>query len=271
MKTHVLVVLVGAAAAVADAGSVIHSFYLSGNVTPVGSSVYRDAAGTYVYGVFYTGSGAQLRTYSAYGTLYGSLPLAGSTGNPIDAGDSLLGTSYIGVLDGGAWLRTYELATGSLVASALFPTSKGYDCDRTAGYAYFSRDNNVYQYNAAGSMVHSFSGGSDAGTLAFARYYNGLPGNYVVVMPSAMGNHPCGVFTAAGSAVGTFTFSGPYPNMVIRGGESCGAGAPTSYGDTLWVMVAPEFMYRRAFQVDLGNGGIAVVPVSLGAIRAIYR
>jgi hypothetical protein len=277
MRTRVVVaiiaaiVLLAAAVAVAGVGSVIHSFQLSGNVTPVGSSLYRDATGTYLYALFYTGSGGQLRTYSPYGTFYGSLPLAGSTGNPIDAGDSLVGTNYIGVLDGGAWLRTYELATGSLVASLAVPTSKGYDCDRFGGYTYFSRSDFIYQYNSSGSLLASFPGGSGAGTLACARSYNNLPGDYVVVMPSAMGDHPCGVFTAAGAAVGTFSFSGPYPNMDLRGGASCGAATPTSYGDTLWVEVAPEFMFRMAFQVDLGNAGAGVVPASLGAVKALYR
>lgn len=263
--------MLAATAAWAGLGSVIYSFSLSGNVTPVGAAMYRNAAGTYLYGVFYTGSGGQLRTYSAFGTLYGSLPLAGSSGTPLDAGDSPLGTNYISILEGGIWLRTYELATGSMVASAAVPTSKGYACDRTTGYTYFSRSNVIYQYTSSGSLVASFPGGSDAGTLAFARSYNQLAGEYILVMPSARGDYPCGVFTAAGAAVGTFSFSGPYPNMDIRGGSSCGAGSPPDYGETLWVEVTPEFMLRMAFQVDLGNAGSAVIPGSLGNIKALYR
>jgi len=70
------------------------------------------------------------------------------------------------------------------------------------------------------------------------------------------------VYTAAGSAVTTFSIPGTTYGCV------CGPGYPASFGTTFWCN--SDFGGRRAYQLDLGNG-TAVAPVSLGRIRALFR
>jgi len=259
-----------AAAAVASPGSVISSFYLSGNIYPIAVSVYRNYNTPYVYGLFDTNGGAELRTYTTAGSLTGSLTLPGMTGRPIDADHCTLGSSYFCVLDNGSLLRTYTLANGLLIGSMAVPPSTGYGClyyyDK---YTCFARGNYVFVYNSGGSLISSFSGGVNVGTLAFSESYNTLHPHCIIVIPSAQGLQPCRVFNTGGSLLGTFTFSGPYPGMDIRGGAS--AGDSLAYVETLWVMLQTDAINRAAYEVDLGNILMDVVPSSLGTIKALYR
>lgn len=273
MKKGGLWLLIAAMAATAGAspGSILNSFPLSGNIYPIASAAYRDNTHGYVYGLFDTNGGAELRSYSVIGSLAGSVALAAATDKPLDAGASPLGSAYITVLGANATLRTYDLGTGSLVTSAAVSPANGFACDSQHGYTYFSRANTIYRYNSVGTLVGSFPGGTYAGTLAFSHFFNEYYGDYVIVLPSAQGLYPCSCFTDAGSLVSTFTFSGPYPTMDIRGGAACGAGHPYSFGQTLWVMVQTDFIVRSAYQIHIGNYVMAVVPASLGAIKTMYR
>ena len=272
MGARIIVTLISvglaASAAVATPGDVISRFTLSGNIYPVGAAMYRDA--TYAYGVYDGGPGGQLWRYTPAGSLLSSFALPGMT-RPMDAGDCHLGAGYVMVLDNGTLLRAYHVASGSLLGSLPVPAADGVTYAASSGYYYGSADNYVYRITTAGSLVGSFSGGPDAGTLAATSRFAGQAGDYVIVNPRAQGIHPTRVFTGAGSFVASFTVSGPYPTMDLRYGATAGAGYPASHGTTLWLVLRTDFIWRSAYQIDLGNGGGAVEPASLGAVKALFR
>jgi hypothetical protein len=176
------------------------------------------------------------------------------------------------VLDGGTTLNAYHVASGAFLGSLPVPiTADGVTYGSASGYYYGSSGNQIYRIDTAGSVVGSFSGGPDAGTLAAADRFAGVAGDYVIVNPKAQGIHPTRVYTGAGSFVASFTFSGPYPSMDYRYGAVVGDGYPSSYGATMWVVLRTDFIWHSAYQIDLGNGGAAVSPASFGAVKAMYR
>ena len=256
------------AAVFAVPGDVISHFSLSGNIYPVGAAMYRDA--TYAYGVYDAGPGGELWRYTPAGTFLSSFTLPGATG-PVDADYCHLGSGYMVVLDGGTQLMAYHVATGSLLGSFPVPAADGVAYDATSGYYYGSADNYIYRITTAGSLVGSFSGGPDAGTLAASPRFAGLNGEYVIVNPKARGVHPTRVYTGSGSLVASFTFSGPYPTMDERYGAVVGDGYPPSFGTTMWLVLRTDFIWRSAYQIDLGNANPAVAPASLGAVKALFR
>ena len=262
--------LAAAAAVFAAPGDVISHFSLSGNIYPVAAATYRDAAN--VYGVYDGGPGGQLWRYTPAGSLLSSFTLPGMT-RPIDASPCHLGAGYVMVLDNGTLLRAYHVASGSLLGSVPIPmaTADGLAYATTSGYYYGSADNYIYRTTTAGSLVGSFSGGPDAGTLATTGTFAGQPGEYVIVNPKAQGIHPTRVYTGAGSFVASFTVSGPYPTMDERYGAVAGDGYPASFGTTLWLVLRTDFIWRSAYQIDLGNANPAVAPASLGAVKALFR
>jgi hypothetical protein len=275
MVKRIAFILIGAcvaAAAVAAPGDVISHFSLSGNIYPVGAAMYRDA--TYAYGVFDGGSGTEdgeLWRYTPGGSLVSSLTLYGTT-DPIDACPSHAGAAYLVVLDNGTQLRGYHVATGFSLGSVPIPISPVDGLAYGAsGYYYGSYNNYIFRTTTEGSILSSFSGGPDAGTLAATDRFAGLAGDYVIVNPKSQGIQPTRVYTGAGSFVASFTFSGPYPTMDYRYGAVAGAGDPPSYGTTMWVVLRTDFIYRSAYQIDLGNGGVSVAPASLGTVKALFR
>lgn len=256
-------------AAVAVPGDVISHFSLSGNIYPVGAAMYRDA--TYAYGVYDAGPGGELWRYTPAGTFVSSFTLPGATG-PVDADYCHLGSGYMIVLDGGTRLAAYHVATGALLGSFALPaTGDGVAYGAASGYYYGSADNYIYRITTEGSLVDSFSGGPDAGTLAATDRFAGQSGEYVIVNPKARGVNATRVYTGAGSFVASFTFSGPYPTMDERYGAVAGDGYPPSVGTTMWLVLRTDFIWRSAYQIDLGNANPAVMPASLGAVKALFR
>ena len=271
VRTRIAVILISTAGAAVFAapGDVISHFSLSGNIYPVAAATYRDAAN--VYGVYDGGPGGELWRYTPAGSLLSSFALPGMT-RPIDAGPCHLGAGYVMVLDNGTRLAAYHVGTGALLGSVPLPaTGDGVAYGATSGYYYGSADNYVYRITTEGSVVGSFSGGPDAGTLAATGTFAGQPGEYVIVNPKARGVHPTRVYTGAGSFVTSFAFSGPYPTMDERYGAVAGEGYPSSFGTTMWLVLRTDFIWRSAYQIDLGNANPAVAPASLGAVKALFR
>ncbi len=268
LSLTVVAALVITGAARAGVGGVLHHFNMSGNIFPVAAGVYRDDA--YVFGTFFTGNGGELRRYTSAGSLINSFPLAGAVA-PLDPGPSPRGSNYITVLDAGTALRTYETATGSFISSVAVPTSSGYAYVPGGEYIYLAASPYVHRYTTAGSHISSFNVGDDAGTLAATPYFDSLAAEYVIVLPASRGVHPALVYTGDGSFVSSFTFSGPYPDMDYRLGASVGEGYPSSAGPTLWLTLQTDFIWRSAYEIDLGNGRIAVAPASLGRIKALFK
>jgi hypothetical protein len=258
-----------AAAALAAPGDVISHFSLSGNIYPVGAAMYRDA--TYAYGIYDAGPGGEIWRHTPAGSFLSSFTLPGAT-EPVDASPCHLGAGYLMVLDEGTTLRAYHVASGSLLGSVPIPMASADGLAYGAsGYYYGSYNNYIYRSTTDGSIVSSFSGGSDAGTLAAADRFAGLAGDYVIVNPKSQGIHPTRVYTGAGSFVASFTFSGPYPSMDYRYGAVAGQGYPASFGTTMWVVLREDFIVRKAYQIDLGNAAAAIAPASLGSVKALFR
>ncbi len=209
-------------------------------------------------------------SFAAPGDVISHFSLSGNI-YPVGAAMYRAATYAYGVYDAGTLLRAYHVATGSLVGSVPVPAADGVTYDATSGYYYGSADNYIYRITTAGSLVGSFSGGPDAGTLAATGTFAGQPGEYVIVNPKARGIHPTRVYTGGGSFVASFTIRGPYPTMDLRYGAVAGAGYPASFGTTMWLVLRTDFIWRSAYQIDLGNANPAIAPASLGAVKALFR
>jgi hypothetical protein len=122
----------------------------------------------------------------------------------------------------------------------------------------------VYRYPTAGSLVGSFPiPGPYIGGIAATTKYKGRSGEYIVAAVWAYDTDAVLVYNAGGSVVGTFDAPGTTYGCV------CGPGYPSSAGTTYWcnLYTGPT---RWAYQLSLGNG-VAVEPVSVGKVKALFR
>ena len=258
---YLIAALVAASAAQAGVGSVISSFRMTRTGTPSANGIYRDD--TFVYAVVDTAGDNYLRLYTTAGSLVGSVVLAGSD-VPRDADHSLLGSGYVDVFDyGKKMLLTYTL-DGSLVNSKAVPSD-------TTAFAYIpgtqryflARDQMIFRYTLNDVLLNKFYVGGDLRGLAASGRYDGKAGQYLVAGRAGTGGYSY-VYSGAGSLIDSF---------VVPGTGTYGSVAALGAFDstnTYWC-VQTVGLYRWAYQVDIGAASPAVVPASVGRLKALYR
>jgi hypothetical protein len=251
-----------AAAAQADVGSVISSFRMTGVGATAAKGIYR--GDTFVYAVVDAAGDNYLRIYTTAGSLVGSVVLAGAD-SPRDADHSLLGSGYVDVFDyGKKMLLTYAL-DGSLVNSKAVPSD-------TTAFAYIpgtqryflARDQMIFRYTLNDDvLLNKFYVGGDLRGLAASGRYDGKAGQYLVAGRAGTGGYSY-VYSGAGSLIDSF---------VVPGTGTYGSVAALGAFDstnTYWC-VQTVGLYRWAYQVDIGAASPAVVPASVGRLKALYR
>jgi hypothetical protein len=256
------VTLVAACSTQAAVGSVISSFRMTGPGSPEATGIYRDW--TYVYGILYSTGPDYLATYAPNGSLVSSAALPRARA-PRDADHSTLGSGYLDVFDFDMkMLMTYK-------TNAEFVKAKPLPSDTTA-YAYIpgstkyfvARDQMIFRYTLNDVLVNKFYVGGDLRGLAATPVYNGKDGEYVVIGRSGAGGYSY-VYTGAGSLVDSFVVpgSGTYGSVV-------GRAEPRTLQRSYWC-VQQIGTSRWAHQVEIGGTAPAVVPASMGKVKAIYR
>jgi len=259
---YVVAALVAASAAQAGLGSVISSFRMTGVGVTAAKGIYR--GDTFVYAVVDAAGDNYLRIYTTAGSLVGSVVLAGAD-SPRDADHSLLGSGYVDVFDyGKKMLLTYTF-DGALVNSKAVPSD-------TTAYAYIpgdsryflARDQLIFRYTLNDVLVNKFYVGGDLCGLAASSLYDGKAGQYVVVGRAGTGGYSY-VYNGAGSLIDSFIVpgTGTYGSVVAP-------GAFMDSADTYWC-VQTIGSYRWAYQVDVGATAPAVMPASVGRLKALYR
>ena len=246
------VMLAAAAPASGGVGDVIGSFRMDGAL-----NIYRDD--NYVYCVAGTNT---LRRYTVNGSLVGTVALPGLT-NAGDADHSPLGTAYFGVLERSNRIFEYRTATGSFVRSRPVGASTvGYAHFPGSPYYYTHTGARIIRYTLAGSVVNSFDVSYSATAIAATRRFDDVGGELVLVANRSTGRTM--VYTGGGSVVRSFDAPGPAVGCV------CGPGTPYTPKTTYWCSVASGAS-RTAYEIDLGNKNVAVVPASLGRVKALFR
>ena len=254
--------LVVAAAAQAGVGSVISSFRMTGVGATAAKGIYR--GDTFVYAVVDAAGDNYLRIYTTAGSLVGSVVLAGAD-SPRDADHSLLGSGYLDVFDYGKKMLVTYTFDGAMVNSKAVPSD-------TTAFAYIpgtsryflARDQMIFRYTLNDVLVNKFYVGGTLGGLAASGLYNGKEGQYLVVGRSGTGGYSF-VYTGAGSLVDSFVVpgAGTYGSVIAP-------GAFMDSAQTYWC-VQTVGSYRWAYQVDVGATAPAVMPASVGKVKALYR
>jgi len=221
-----------AAAAYAEIGSVISSFYFSGFTYPYAHAIYRDAS--YVYGVFivdYPG-GPYLRRYTTAGSLIDSVGLG--LGLTVDADHAHLGAAHMSIINyGNHRLHIVNKSTGSTVGSfhvvgpGIGSESYAWDVMWDGAYYYVSGygGRSFNRYTSSGSLVGSWTAyGWPAGMLchgvAFAPFANNRAGNYLVASDGGLSGKNCIVDMNNGSLVSTWTLTGKCGTGAVYGPSS---------------------------------------------------
>lgn len=267
-----------AAAPASGAGSVISSFRLSGYNDPYANGIY--VGNTYVSVIYCTAGRDYLYRYRFNGTLVGSYRLDG-TSTPRGGDATHLGGAYISLVDsdtsrvfiyrvnGGAPITSFAASgPGSGTIQDLMWTGTYYEVTDRMGNGRFNR------YTPAGSFAGTVAyngwpaGMSSTGAAAFTAVAEGRHGSYLVASSRSNGQPSCIMdIGGRGSLVTTFNMP-PY----YASGGCCGRSSKvnkfgTAYWTT-WIVANAIWCY----EVDIGGKpATAVVPASLGQVKAVYR
>ncbi len=248
-----------------DAGSVILSFTMSGNVEPFALGIYRDAS--YVYGLFYRPN--HLRCYTSAGSRVATYPISGPS-VPRGGDHAHLGAGYLSlVCPNTKRLYVFPTTGGSPVASfpasgANWPMNNFYD-----GRYYYTNgpyDRNLWhRYTTSGGSAGTWTSGFRGSTCGSGASTDVAEGDVVVyrVSCSWTAGQPTYVSDMKGSLIKSFTLPGANSN-----GAACGPSSGI-YGITYWCnrYTGKELV---AMEVDLGTTA-PVAPTSLGKIKTLYR
>lgn len=261
------------------AGSIISSFRLSGYSAPYANGIY--VGNNYVTTIYCNSTGRDyFYRYRFNGTLVGSFGLNG-TSSPQGGDAAHLGTGYVSLVDsstsrlliyrasGGAPITSFAVSgPGSGNLQDVMWTGSYYEVTDHLGNGRFNR------YTSNGSFVRTvaYSGWPSAmtstGAVAFSGVADGRAGAYLVASSRANGQPSCIInIGGSGSLVATFGMP-PY----FASGGCCGRSSKVNkYGSaywTTWIVANAIWCY----EVDIGGkAATAVVPSSLGQVKAIYR
>ncbi|MGD8719895.1 MAG: hypothetical protein PVH29_13880 [Candidatus Zixiibacteriota bacterium] len=266
------------AGAVADTGSIISSFRLSGYADPYASGLYP--GDNYLSAIFVTSGQDYLYRYQYNGTYVRSYNLNG-TGTPRGGDLAHLGNAYFSVVDSEtSRLYVFRARGGNAITSFSVTAPSGgtlQDVMWTGTY-YEVTDHwstgRFNRYTTAGSLVGSvtYAGWPGAmattGAAAFSDVAFGSSGSYMVASARTNGQPSCIIdVSGSGSLVATFSMP-PY----FASGACCGRSSkPALYGTAYWAAwITADSIWCYEVDID-GLVGSAVTPASVGEIRALYR
>jgi hypothetical protein len=265
------------AGALADAGSIISSFRLSGYAEPYASGLYP--GNNYLSAIFVSSGQDYLYRYQYNGTYVRSYNLNG-TGTPRGGDTAHLGNAYFSLVDSdNSRLYVFRARGGNPITSfSVSPPSGGTLQDVMWTGTYYEVTDHwstgrFNRYTSAGSFVGSvnYSGWPGAitttGAVAFSDVADGRSGTYLVASARTNNQPSCIIDIGAGSLISTFSMP-PY----FASGACCGRSSkPATYGNCYWAAwITSDSIWCYEVDID-GLVGSAVMPASVGKIRAIYR
>jgi hypothetical protein len=271
LATLLLVAAALAAPAHATIGSFISSFdipasYYGMGILAQGDYVYLHGRPTLYYIYTYTHSGSLIRSRSID---------PGSTGFLSGGSRTHLGPGYMAILDPNTGsFKIFSISNaGTPVAS--FSVTNGarnvfwdgnyyyvnqYD-DRGRFLRYTANGNSAGYWNCAGwpsSMTYCYG-------ATYAQYGNNAKGPYFVASAGATTRPYCMTTFPGGALVATWTLPNQYLSHLSYGDSS----NPSLYGAAIWGVASSPY---DVWEIDIdARNASAVLPASVGKIRAIYR
>lgn len=268
-----------AGAALAGFGSVISSFRVAspGGAFGRAAGIYRD--GSYVYCIAMKGDDEYLCRYTPQGSLVSTVKLPNVFYVPGDAEACHLGSGYFAVGDRQRWRVNFiNKFSGTVVRTLEVSGPGGSDPGVVVynGWRYFigSRGGmGEYRvYTAAGSFVRNWwasgwpTSMDGTGGATFADRALGRDGKYLVASIPWGTGVSCIIDMTNGSLVRMWSDA----PLRITGAAYGKSSQPAVYGYVYWVIHEERDIYT-AREVDLEASRPAVVPASIGKVKAIYR
>jgi hypothetical protein len=268
-----------AGAAWAGFGSVISSFRVAepGGAFGRAAGIYRD--GSYVYCIAMKGDTEYLCRYTPQGSLVSTIKMANVFYVVGDAEACHLGSGYFAVGDRQRWRVNFiNKFNGAVVKTLEISGPGGADAGIVVynGWRYYigSRGSmGEYRvYTPAGSFVRNWWASGWPATMdgtggaTFADCALGRDGKYLVASKAWGTGASCIINMNDGSLVRMWSDA----PLRITGAAYGKSSRPAIYGYEYWV-IHEELNVYTAREVDLAAGHPAVVPASIGRIKAVYR
>jgi hypothetical protein len=273
LATLVLVAAALAAPAHGTIGSIISSFDIpSGSY---GYGIYAEYQYLYLSG--YLTYGNYIVTFTHSGSLVRSTRIdPGSTNRLYTGSRTHLGTGYIALIDGGLdYLKVFSIANGGApVASFRINNAEAWNCFWDGNYYYVNEADDrgrFWRYSSSGGFAGYWTcaGWPTAMTYCrgaeYAQQGNNSSGPYFVAGGGATNRPYCMTTFPGGSLVRTWTLPSPYITHMSYGDSS----NPGVYGAAIWATTFSPYDVRE-IDIDARNAS-AVLPASIGKIKAIYR
>ncbi len=263
-----IAMLQAAAPAWATIGSVISSFGLDRYST---YGIYRE--GNYIYIPYYRYSPNYLETYTLSGSQTGRIELLSF--NPLKSGSANhLGAGYVAFCspyDG--YLKIFSITQGGYPVASFSTMTDARNNFWDGDYYYVNRwtEKGVFRrYTRTGANAGTWT---CAGWPAAMNYCSGAEyaarGNYGAgpyFVASSGETGPCCITTFPG---GSLVSTWKVPRGGVRHLAYGGSSLPATYGAAIWAILYDPY-YVLEFDIH-ARGASAVLPASVGKIKAIYR
>jgi hypothetical protein len=271
LATLVLVAAALAPPAHGTIGSVISSFDIPGPNYGYGILAHP----SYIYLSGYVTYGNYILTYTSSGTLLRSRSIDPGNQYGLYSGSRThLGPGYIALIDQNVgYLKIFSIANGGAPVASFRAATDFYNVFWDGNYYYFNRPrdrNRFVRYSSAGVYISAWTcaGWPAAMTecrgAVYAQRGNNGSGPYFVAGGGASYRY-CMTTFPGGSLVATWALPSPYITHVSYGDSS----NPAVYGAAIWATTWTPYDVRE-IDIDARNAS-AVLPASVGKIRALYR
>jgi hypothetical protein len=271
LATLVLVAAALAAPASGTIGSVISSFYIPDTAR---NGIYRES--NYVHTVQKDGGYNYIRTYNTSGSYLSRVAIDGWNEIALYSGSRThLGTAYIALCDReDNLLKIFSVTRGGAPVASFTVMNGPYNCFWSGEYYYVNPREDKgrfvrYTRNGASAGAWTCSGWPAimplCGGATYAQCGNNSKGPYFVASPDTSGRPCCITTFPGGSLVRTWMVPGREVKHLAYGDST----QPGTYGAAVWAILNNPWMVVE-FDIDARNAS-AVLPISIGKVKAIYR
>jgi hypothetical protein len=262
-----------AAPAHATIGSIISSFDIPGPNYGYGILAHP----SYIYLSGYVTYGNYILTYTRSGSLLRSRSIdPGNQYGLISGSRTHLGPGYVALIDSPArYLKIFSIANGgAAVASFRIGIVGPWNCFWDGNYYYINEAagrGRFLRYSRSGGYEGTWTCAGWPASMTYcrgaeyARRGNYGSGPYFVAGAGSPSRPYCMTTFPGGSLVATWSLPSPYLLHLSYGDSS----NPGVYGAAIWATTSSPYDVR---EIDIdARGASAVMPASIGKVKAIYR